>query len=100
MVVIWTKTVKTQLKYFSINSHYGKVKEYIKEMIKYVSTLENFEELGMKFGTYNTKQVRQLIYKKHRIFYHITSGRVFILSVIHIAQDLAEINRLLDQLLK
>ena len=100
MVVIWTKTAKTQLRDFSINSRYGKVKEYIEEMVKYVSTLEEFEKLGMPFGTYNKKQVRQLIYKKHRIFYHITSDKVFVLSVIHMAQDLAEINRSLNQILK
>ena len=100
MVVIWTKTAKTQLGDFSEHSHYGKVKEYIEEMVKYVSSLEDFEKLGMKFGTYNTKQVRQLIYKKHRIFYHITSNKIFILSVIHMAQDLTDINRLLKQLLK
>lgn len=100
MVVIWTKTAKTQLRDFSINSRYGKVKEYIAEMVKYVSALKDFEKLGMKFGTYNTKQVRQLIYKKHRIFYYIASDKVFILSVIHMTQDLTEINRLLNQLLK
>lgn len=69
-------------------------------MVKYVSTLENFEKLGINFGTYNTKQVRQLIYKKHRVFYHITSDKVFILSITHMAQDLTEVNRLLNQLLK
>ena len=100
MVVVLTKTAKTQLKDFSDNSHYGKVKEYIEEMVKYVSTLENFEKLGINFGKYNTKQVRQLIYKKHRIFYNSSSDKVFNLSVIHMAQDLTEVNRLLNQLLK
>lgn len=100
MVVIWTKTAKTQLKDFAEHSHYGKVREYIEEMVNYTSSLEEFEKIGIPFATYNTKQVRQLIYKNHHIFYHVASDKVFILSITHMAQDLTDVNRLLNQLLK
>ncbi len=64
-------------------------KAYMRKLIDYIDILETMPELGknIKFVVSNY-EIRQLIYKKHRIIYHIKENDIVILSVLHTRLDL------------
>lgn len=60
---------------------------YIKSLVEYTNCLENQKHLGKLLIYYNSKEIRQLIYKKHRIIYCIVGNTIFIISIIHSIQS-------------
>lgn len=64
-------------------------KAYMSKLIDYVDILETMPNMGKvlkyKILGYN---VRQIIYKKHRIIYHIKENNVVILAIIHTRLDI------------
>ena len=73
-------------------------KNYMNKLVDYVYTLENMNEMGKVFEyVVSNYKLRQLIYKKHRIIYHIKGNDIVILSVLHTRLDLGKALRKLKR---
>ncbi len=73
-------------------------KNYMRKLIDYTDILETMPEIGKKtdFFIFNY-EIRQMIYKKHRIFYHIKGRNVVILAIIHTKLDVGKALRKLKR---
>ena len=73
-------------------------KYYMKKLVDYVDILETMPELGKNIEyIISNYEIRQLIYKKHRIIYHIKGNDIVILSVLHTRLDLGKALRKLKR---
>lgn len=64
-------------------------KVYMGKLIDYVDTLNTMQHLGKKIDYKVFEyELNQLIYREHRIIYHIEGNNVIILAIIHIRLDL------------
>lgn len=64
----------------------------MRKLIDYTDILETMSEIGKKtiFFMYDY-EIRQMSYKKHRIFYYINGKEVVILAVIHTRLDVGKL---------
>ena len=88
MVIIWSNFAKNNLRDFATSTYMQHPKDYIKSLVNYVSILSEQNYLGNKLYSINNVEIRQLLYKKHRILYSINNNAVQILAVVHVIQDL------------
>lgn len=92
-MVIWTDTAISHITEFiddaRVNSE-NNVKTYINKLLDYVEVLDDMPKMGknLEYIFDNSYEVRQLIYEKHRIIYHIKDKDIVILSVIHTRLDI------------
>ena len=64
-------------------------KSYISKLIDYTAILETMPKAGKKMEYIVSKyEIRQMIYKKHRIIYHIKENDIVILAVLHTKLDI------------
>lgn len=71
-------------------------KSYMSKLIDYTDILETMPEMGKEIEfVISSYEIRQMIYKKHRIIYHIKGNDVVILAVLHTRLD---INKALNRL--
>lgn len=85
MDTIWTKEAKRDIKDFLSNIHRGTEKSannYIYKLVQYIRILKEFPQAGRLIDKIDKIEIRQLVYKRHKIFYKIDT-KVYILSVIH-----------------
>lgn len=91
-MVVWTNNSISNIKEFMDTTREGtekRTKEYMNNLIDYIDLLQEMPQAGKKIHYYiSNYEVRQLIYKKHRIFYYIDSSDVVILSIIHTRLDI------------
>ena len=90
MVVIWTERSKVDLRNFLHNIREGTSKSathYISNLTKYVDSLEDNPFLGKPYSKLISINLRQLVYRKHKILYTISGNQIFILSVLHTSRD-------------
>ncbi len=59
----------------------------MKSLISYTLSLSDFPQLGRVIFCIQKIEIRQLIYKKHRILYYIDDS-IHILSVLHTSRDI------------
>lgn len=90
MVIKWSDFAKTNLKDFYSHTHMEtkNVTNYIKSLVNYVDCLAEQNYLGKVLCYFKSFEIRQLIYKKHRIFYYIFDDEIRIIAVVHAMQDL------------
>lgn len=94
MEVIWTKSAKQDLINYQKNSHIiniENINSYIISLINYVDTLANMPKIGKLLFKINNIEIRQLIYKMHRILYSLINDTVYILVISHTTRDYEEI---------
>ena len=94
MVIEWTKSARQDLYDYYIHSHIyntSKLILYIKELVQYVNILSSSPYLGKIIFYMENYEIRQIIYKKHRILYSIKNNKINILVVVHIARDLGNL---------
>jgi len=91
MVIRWTEFAKTNLKDFSKNTHmtHENTKNYIKSLVQYVEYLSDQNFLGKILYVFENNEIRQLLYKKHRILYSISQNEIHILAFVHTTQELS-----------
>ena len=66
----------------------GIAKSYMRKLVEYTDILDIMSKIGKKTKFFiSDYEVRQIIYKKHRIFYNIKGNNVIILAVIHTRLD-------------
>ena len=95
MVVIWDKRAKADLKEYMAHSMIHTVKEYVQELVQYTDALANYPNLGKIQYIYHNVEVRQLVFKMHKIFYYIKDDKVIVLAAFHTAIDINKITRYL-----
>ena len=88
MVIKWSDFSKENIKDFTKNSLMLSPKNYVKSLLEYVTYLSDHPRLGKVLCYINSKEIRQLIYRKHRILYYIFDNKIYIIAVIHSSQDL------------
>lgn len=91
-MVVWTDTSISHIIDFINEAKNGSeqtAKKYMEKLVDYVDTLGAMPNLGKEFpivlDNYNLKQ---LMYKKHRIIYYIKDKNVVILAVLHTKLDI------------
>ena len=97
MVVIWDKKAKNDLKeyvkYSKISTN--NLKNYIKQLVVYTKELANYPNLGKIQYIYNNSEIRQLVFKMHKIFYYIKDNKIIIIAIFHTTVDINKITKYL-----
>ncbi len=91
MVIKWQKQAKQDLKNYQKHSKIltdEKLKNYIASLVEYVDILSSSPNLGMFFCRINSIDLRELIFKMHRIFYYVRNDKIYILAVVHTSRDI------------
>lgn len=100
-MVIWTDNALSHITEFIDEAKEDTeetAKYYMKKLVDYVDILETIPELGKNIEyIISNYEIRQLIYKKHRIIYHIKGNDIVILSVLHTRLDLGKALRKLKR---
>ena len=98
-MVIWTDNAISNITEFIDEANEGTeqvAKKYMQKLIYYAEILDDMKKMGKKMPyIISNYEVRQVIYKKHRIIYTIDKDSVVILAVIHTRLD---INKALKRL--
>ena len=103
MVVIWQKQAQDDLKNYIKNSKIyttDKLKKYVNVLVDYVSSLEELPYLGKVFYVYNNIEIRQILYKMHRIIYYIKEEKIIIVKVDHTARNIDTVIKYLTSYFK
>ena len=94
-MVVWTTSAISDLEHLILNtkSNYkNTIKKYIRNLINYIEILNTMPYLGKRIYYKNSNlEIRQLLYKKHRIIYEIKNNQCCILAIIHIKQNFKKI---------
>ena len=91
-MVIWTNHALFCIKEFVDGARLGtkeNVRKYILNLVDYVEILQSMNKLGKVINITDLKyEIRQIIYKKHRIIYMLNKNNFYVLSVIHVRVNL------------
>jgi len=91
-MVIWTDNAISHITEFidiSREDTEEMAKLYMRKLVDYAEILETMPELGKKMEHHNfSYEIRQIIYRKHRVIYHIKKNDVVILAIIHTSMDI------------
>lgn len=98
MVIEWDKNAKNDLKEYVKLSKTSTAKEYAKKLSTYVRNLAEYPNLGKIQYIYNNSEIRQLLFKMHRIYYRIKDNKIIIIAVLHTNVDIAKITQYLKGL--
>lgn len=60
---------------------------YISKLITYSDMLSYHHYLGVFVLQKRNYQIRQLIFRQHKIFYSVYSNKIFIISIVHIYRN-------------
>lgn len=90
-MVVWSDTSIMHITEFIDEAKNGTeqtAKNYMEKLIDYAEILNTMPKLGkdFPFKLYDY-ELKQLLYKKHRIIYHVKENNVVILAVIHTRLD-------------
>ena len=99
MNIVWTKSAKEDLANYRNKSKILNVEKYIEKLISYVDELENHPRLGKMLIYKQDIEIRQLIYKMHKILYIIEDEKIKILIVVHAHRDMKFIVKFLKEYL-
>ena len=100
-MVVWTDNAISHITEFIDEVREGTektAKTYMRKLVDYTDILETMPEIGKKTNFYiSDYEIRQMIYKKHRIFYNIKDKDVVILAIIHTRLDVGKALRRLKR---
>lgn len=84
-MLIWTKPAKLDVINFINNSYYkNSSKKYFYNLCSYLDILPNSPNLGKTIYINKDNSIlKQLIYKKHKIFYLVKESNVYILAILY-----------------
>ena len=94
MEIIWLNDAVSDLTNYRQNSNIitkGKIEFYIASLVDYVDILAFSPFMGKVFFYYKDVEIRQLVYKMHRIIYYIKNKEIRILAVIHTSRNIDNI---------
>ncbi len=91
MRIVWTSSAGADLEaigeYVARDSEYYAAR-YVARILEAVDLLDKHSEIGEVVFEVEGKEIRQLLFQSHRVFYHVQGDRVLVLGVIHAARDL------------
>ena len=100
-MVVWTDNAISHITEFIDEAKEGTeetTKAYMRKLVDYTDILETMSDIGKKTNFFiSDYEVRQMIYKKHRIFYNIKGKDVVILAIIHTRLDVGKALRKLKR---
>ena len=97
MVINWSEFAIENLRDFIKITKIYNIAEYTDELFEYIDSLKDNNSLGKYILTFNSYEIRQLVFNKHKILYYIFDNEVRILALIHSSQDYGS---MLKQMLK
>ena len=97
MVINWSEFAIENLRDFIKITKIYNIAEYTNELFEYTDNLKDNNSLGKYILIFNSYEIRQLVFKKHKILYYIYDNEIRILALIHSSQDYGSI---LKQMLK
>ena len=103
MEIVWTNEAKQDLFNFINNARVDTEKtatEYVSKLVDYVENLSTNSQLGKSAFLINNIEIRQLIYKSHKILYFIQENSIYIIAVIHSKRDIELYKKYLQDNLK
>lgn len=100
MVIKWSNFAKTNLQDFVRYSRLSSPNSYIEELVNMVYILEGNPRAGKNIDFSNQQEIRQLVYKMHRIIYRISNNEIQILAVLNSNQDIKTAINLIKKFFK
>ena len=97
MVIKWSDFAKINLQNFIRSSKLSSPNSSIEELVNTVYILEDNPRAGKELHIDKNKEIRQLIYKMHRIIYIVLDNEIEILTVLHTNQDLQTTIKFLEK---
>lgn len=94
MVIKLTDTAKKDLRDFLLyskayreeNKHF-----YINSLVEYIKNLNQFPDLGKTLFKIKKIEIKQLVYKKHKILYYYDFNQIYIITIIHNSRDMSKV---------
>lgn len=89
-MLIWSDNVIANMTDFIKHStNKQNAQEYMSKLVDYVDNLKEMKKLGKDFK-YNLfgYELRQLIYKNHRILYSVKENEIIIFTILHSKMDI------------
>lgn len=100
MTIIWSETAREDINSYKLNSKIINVEKYIEELIEYTNYLQDNPRMGKFIFNIDKLEIRQLIFRMHRIFYIINEKNIIIIEISHTARNLNDIIKYLNKCLK
>lgn len=94
----WSKYARVDLRNFRQYSSKtpSNLEKYIVKLVNYADTLVFMKRLGKRLIYFQKIEVRQIIYKEHRVIYHLKKDIVTIITIVHTKRDLDKIFKTLN----
>lgn len=90
-MLIWSDRAIMHITEFVKNAKEGTkevARDYMNKLVDYASIIETMKFIGKKIDFIVSEyEIRQVIYKKHRLFYYIQNEDIVILAVLHSKLD-------------
>lgn len=84
VVIIFTKTSLQDLKEIMNKiSYYNMKKTYILNLLNYIKILEEMPYIGKVISKSKFHNIRQLIFRKHKIIYQIENDKIYIHAIVN-----------------
>ena len=87
MVINWSEFAQESLKNFIEITKIQNTEKYVHDLFDYIDLLIENNYLGKYQFKFNDHDVRQLIFRKHKILYYVKNDEIRILALIHSSQD-------------
>ena len=87
MVINWSEFAQESLKKFIEITKIPNTEKYVHDLFDYIDLLIENNNLGKYQFKFNDYDVRQLIFRKHKILYYVKNDEIRILALIHSSQD-------------
>ena len=69
-------------------SYYHYKKEYILQLLEYIKIIEKMPYIGKRLYKSKFYDIRQLIFRNHKIIYQIQNNKIYIHLIIHNSKNL------------
>lgn len=94
-MLIWTDNAIMNITNFIENAKEGTknvAKSYMDGLLEYANIIDSMNFVGKKINYIVSEyDTRQVIYKKHRIIYHVEENNIIILAVVHTRLDMKKV---------
>jgi len=99
MVIKWTKFAKQDLIdfYNTTKKTEHNAKKYIYSIVEYVENLLINPLLGKFLFHIDNIEMRQLVFRHHKIIYTVIKGDIFIISIVHTSRNIEQYMKYLKE---
>lgn len=90
-MLIWTDNAISHIQEFIKEARTDTeitAKAYMNKLIDFVDGIDKMSKVGKKLEMISNYELRQLIYKKHRVIYTVKECDIVVLAVLHTRLDI------------